>query len=204
MLNENLVKLGQKITLSKNTLLFSAGDSANGFYYVKAGEIRVYKMSAEGKEIELNRIKPGHFFGEVILFATDKFPVYAETIKNSEVLFFSKEIVLQELTRNLSLANFFVKLLAKRCLGLNRIIENLSLMTVRERLIKYILTLCPGDNSCLIKLKIKKTELAKQLGTISETLSRNLAELQKEKLIKVTGKHIRILNCPKLRAHIKG
>lgn len=203
MLNEDLAKLGQKKTLGKNTLLFSAGDPANGFYYVKSGEIRIYKMSAEAKEIEVNRLQPGDYFGEVILFAADKFPVYAEAVKNSEVLFFSKHSILQEIKQNPVLSQFFIKLLAQKCLNLNQRLENLSLQTVRERLIQYILNLCPGDNSCLIKLDIKKTELAKQLGTISETLSRNFAELQKENLIKVTGKQIKILNCPKLRNCIK-
>ena len=111
MLIEDLNKLGRSSIVAKKTLLFSAGEQANGFYYISSGEIRLYKMSASGKEIEVNRLKSGDFFGEVILFSSEKFPVYAETIKDSKVIFFAKNIILSELTRNTNLANFFIKLL---------------------------------------------------------------------------------------------
>jgi CRP-like cAMP-binding protein len=53
-------------------------------------------------------------------------------------------------------------------------------------------------------LEIKKTELARLLGTISETLSRNLRGLQRDGLIEVKGRRIRIKECSRLRKEIPG
>jgi CRP-like cAMP-binding protein len=51
-------------------------------------------------------------------------------------------------------------------------------------------------------LRLKKVELAKLLGTISETLSRNLKQMQDEGLIEVKGKKIYVKDCLKLRAEL--
>ncbi|MBU4330119.1 MAG: helix-turn-helix domain-containing protein, partial [Acidobacteria bacterium] len=53
-----------------------------------------------------------------------------------------------------------------------------------------------------VELPVKKTELAQMLGTVSETLSRNLAQLQEDGQIEVDGKNIRIIDCASLRSLI--
>jgi CRP/FNR family transcriptional regulator len=50
-----------------------------------------------------------------------------------------------------------------------------------------------------VELKVKKGELAKILGTISETLSRNLKHMQEEGLIDVEGNKVTVLDCTALR-----
>jgi CRP-like cAMP-binding protein len=49
---------------------------------------------------------------------------------------------------------------------------------------------------------VKKGDLAKMLGTISETLSRNLKHIQEEGLIEVEGNKVRIKNCPAMREEL--
>jgi CRP-like cAMP-binding protein len=44
--------IGRAKKYRKNELLFSAQQKANGFYYVQSGEIRVYKMDEQGREVE--------------------------------------------------------------------------------------------------------------------------------------------------------
>jgi CRP-like cAMP-binding protein len=92
-----------------------------------------------------------------------------------------------------------VDLLARKCVVLSNKIESLGLRTVRQRLIRYLLSRCSGEQTCLVELKVKKGELAKILGTISETLSRNLKHMQDEGLIEVEGNKITVKDCPALR-----
>jgi CRP/FNR family transcriptional regulator len=99
-----------------------------------------------------------------------------------------------------SVAKFFVNLLASKCVVLSRRVESLGLHTVRQRLIQYLLSSCLGNQQCIIELKVKKSELAKILGTISETLSRNLKQMQEEGLIEVEGSRIRVVDCCKMRS----
>jgi len=197
-----LTDLGQEQSHSVGQFLFHAHDPALGLYYVRSGEIRVYKMDEQGKEIEIVRLGTGDFLGEAILFVSDVFPVFAQAVKESQVVFMEKTRLFSRLDRDPALARFFAELLARKCVVLNRRIEALGLQTVRQRLIQYLLTRCRGQQECFIELDIKKSELAKLLGTISETLSRNLKQLQTEGFISVKGNTIQIHDCLLLKEEL--
>jgi CRP/FNR family transcriptional regulator len=186
----------------KGEVLFSAQEKAHGFYYVESGEIRVYKMDENGREVEIVRLDPGDFLGEAIVFVSSVFPFFAQAVKDSKVLYFGKSTILREMERDSSVAKFFVTLLAQKCVVLSSRIESLGLQTVRQRLIQYLLSNCSGEKQCLIELGIKKAELAKILGTISETLSRNLKQMQEEGLIEVEANRIRVVDCCRMRSEL--
>ena len=199
---DGLKEIGQFKRFQKDEILFSAQDKADGFYYVQSGEIRVYKMDEHGKESEVVRLGPGGFLGEAIVFVSSVFPVFAQALTSSDVLFFDKGKINQEMAKNPRIAMYFVDLLARKCLVLSNKIESLGLRTVRQRLIRYLLSDCSGEKKCLVELKVKKGELAKILGTISETLSRNLKQMQEEGLIEVEGNKIWIKNCRALQEEL--
>lgn len=199
---DNLKKLGQLKHFQKGEMLFAAQEKAVGFYYVGTGEIRVYKMDEQGREVEVVRLRPGDFLGEAIVFASSVYPVFAQAVMDSDVLFFAKRKINQEISHNPNIAMYFVDLLARKCVVLSNKIESLGLRTVRQRLIRYLLSQCSGEQKCLVELKVKKGELAKILGTISETLSRNLKHMQEEGLIEVKGNKVRIKNCTALREEL--
>ncbi len=196
-----IAKISTTKNIAKGTLLFQDGQSCAGFYYLVSGSIRVFSMDINGKEMEITRLNPGDFCGEAIAFAGKAFPVYAETAEKSTLLYFSKLAINTALKQSPELASFFLELLANKCITLNKRLETLSMSTVRQRLAKYLLQQCTGE-SCVITLAIKKGQLATELGTIIETLSRNFKQLEKAQLISVTGKKITILNCQGLRAEL--
>jgi CRP-like cAMP-binding protein len=195
-------ELGQAKTYAKDEFLFHADDPAEGFFYLQSGEVRVFKMDEQGKELEVVRLGPGDFFGEAIVFIQDRYPSYAQAVKDSEVLLFEKSKFFQNLEKDPEIGKFFLHLLAKKCIVLNKRIEALELRTVRQRLIQYLVSSCSSETSLDITLPMKKTELAKLLGTISETLSRNLKQLQEEGLISVEGNTIHIKDISRLKEEL--
>lgn len=201
-LEQKIIELGFSKVFTKDEFLFHADDPAEGFYYLVSGEIRVFKMDEQGKEVEVVRPNPGDFFGEAIVFVQKKYPSYAQAVKDSQVVFFEKNSFFQKLERDPDIGMFFLHLLAKKCIVLNKRIETLELRTVRQRLIQYLVSSCGSDISCVVALPMKKTELAKLLGTISETLSRNLKQLQEEGLITVEGHTIHIKDKSRLNEEL--
>jgi len=192
-------KIGRRHRVSRGETLFVEGESAESFFFVAAGEIRLYKMDSQGKEVEIVRLARGDFFGEAVAFVSGDFPAYAQAVADSEVLRFPRREVEEALGRYPSIARFFVKLLARKCVALNARIEALGLRTVRQRLIQFLLSRCSGGRECTVELKMQKGELARMLGTSGETLSRNLRQMQEEGLIEVRGRRITIKNCTALR-----
>jgi len=201
-LDDKIKKLGKPLFFKKDEFLFNAEDEANGFYYLLSGEVRVFKMDEQGREVEVVRIGPGGMLGEAIVFVASKFPSYAQAMKDSQILYFAKNEFFRKLEKDPSIAKFFLTLLAKKCVVLNKRIEALELQTVRQRLIRYLVTSCQGSQQCLVELPMKKGELAKLLGTISETLSRNLKQLQTEGLISVKGNVIQIHDSSRLKEEL--
>ncbi len=205
---ENLVvyilQRGEKHRYSAGEFLFHADDPAAGLFFLKSGEIRIFKMDKQGKEMEVVRLRNQSFFGEAILFTSETMPAYAQAVTETEVFSLPKKKLLEDLEKVPGLARELLTLLARKCLVLNQRIEVLSLQTVRQRLAQFLLSRCKGQNACTVSLDLKKTELAKLLGTISETLSRNLKQLQDENLIAVEGRLIHIRNCTGLQAELAG
>jgi CRP-like cAMP-binding protein len=201
-LENSIRELGILKKYKKDEHLFNAQDEADGFYYIESGEVRVFKMDEEGREIEIVRLEPGDFFGEAIVFVSSTYPSFATATKDSRVRYFPKRKILQQMEIDPNFSKFFINLLARKCVTLTKRIEALELQTVRKRLIQYLLSNCTGERDCLIELRTKKVELAKILGTVSETLSRNLRQMQDEGLIEVKGNKILVKNCPKLKEEL--
>ena len=72
-------------------------------------------------------------------------------------------------------------------------IHNLQL----RRLARYLVELSHGTKQ-IVELPISKSQLASNLGTVSETLSRTLRKLSEDDLIKVAGKKVEILDFGRL------
>jgi len=201
-LDKKIAALGVKRTYKKDVFLFLAEEDARGFFYVLSGEVRIFRMNDSGKEVEIVRLRPGDFFGEAIAIVSGKFPAFARAARDTEVLFFLRPEVMRSIQSDPAVAEFFLVLLANKCILLNERIETLNLRTVRQRLAQYLLAHCTAESSCAIDLAIKKYELAKHLGTISETLSRTFRKMEREGLIEVRGRRISVLDCDKLRQEL--
>ncbi len=195
--------LGVSRRFGRGELLFSEGDPAEGFYVLEAGEVRVYKMDENGREIEVARLRPGDSLGEAVAFTSGRFPSHAQALSDSRALFVTRSAVFHRIDSDPGLAKDLVVLLSGKCLALNRRIESLGLLTVRQRLAQYLLSQCSGRGLCRVDLAMKKGDLASLLGTVNETLSRTLRQMKEEGTIEVKGRRITIKDCPALRAELK-
>jgi CRP/FNR family transcriptional regulator len=179
----------------KGKTIFLEGDDCNGFYIVVAGKVKIYKVSFEGKEHILHIYGPGNPFGEVPVFSGQKFPANAQTILKSHLLFFPRTAFVGLISDNPSLSLNMLAILSMRLRQFTVQIENLSLKEVPGRLASYLLYLANEQGQeDFVALNISKGQLASLLGTIPETLSRILAKMNKQNLIEVSGRDIKLLD----------
>jgi CRP/FNR family transcriptional regulator, dissimilatory nitrate respiration regulator len=196
-----LLALGMRKQVSSGTILFQQGGQAESCYYLESGEFALRRSSRSGDEVEIARIGAGDWFGEIILFASSAYPAEAIAIQDSEVLVFRRSEVLS--SGEGEVHAFFLGLLARKCLALNRRIEELTVMDARERLARYIIDLCPGRRKgceggaspCSFPLPKKKREIAAVLGMAPETLSRTLRQMEEEGYFKMSGSRIEVPSC---------
>ncbi len=181
----------------KGELLFSEGEKALGFYVVASGKVKIYKLSAEGKERILHIVHPGGTFAEAAIFGDGNYPAYAEPLEKSQLIFFPKREFLQLLHEHSQIAINMIAGLSRFLRQFAMQLEELTFKDVPARLARYLLELA-GPREGRFDLPISKSQIASNLGTVSETLSRTFRKLSEDALIEVNGKSITILDRDRL------
>lgn len=175
-------------------IIFTEGEKAEGFYILLSGRLKIYKLSPEGKEQILHIIEDGEPFAEVALFSETTYPAYAEAIAQSQVMFFSRKAFHQLVREDPSIVMNMFAILSQRLKYFTRLVEDLSLKEVPQRLATYLIFLEKRDGSHDVSLGISKGQLASLLGTIPETLSRIMAKMAAKGIIAMQGRRIRIVD----------
>ncbi|MEE4262312.1 MAG: Crp/Fnr family transcriptional regulator [Desulfobacteraceae bacterium] len=192
---EAIKKIAIEKQLNKGEMVVSEGDEGRGFFIIAEGRVKVFKVSADGKEQILHIFGPGQPFGEVPVFAGQRFPANAQAIDKARVLFLPRSSIVGLITANPSLALNMLAEMSKKLRLFAAQIENLSLKEMPARLASYLIHLAEEQGQEeVVTLKISKGQLASVLGTIPETLSRVFAKLSGNNLIRVDGKNITILD----------
>ncbi len=196
----DLAAIAGELTLRKREAIFHEGQPGKGFYVVVSGRVKIFKLSAEGKEQILHIFGAGEPFGEVPVFAGRNFPANAESMEECRLLFFPRDSFVALIKRNPTIALNMLAVLSRRLRVFSSLIEDLSLKEVPGRLAAYLLYLAGKEGGAKeLELTITKAQLAGLLGTIPETLSRILGKMTAQGLIESDGRKIRILDPEGLR-----
>ena len=197
-----LLEISNKKWVPKNTTIFSEGETAKGFYLVVSGKIKIFKISPDGKEHILHIFGPGEPVGEVAVFSEQDYPAFAGTLKESHLLNFPRSRFLDLARERPQILLNMLATLSVRLRQFAQKIERLSLKEVASRLAEVLLEMA-GDTEptaeSLIELTITKGQLASQIGTTPETLSRTFQKLTTQGLIQVDRKRVAILNLEGLK-----
>lgn len=185
--------------------VFSEGQAGSGFYVVINGRIKIFKLSAEGKEQILHIFGSGEPFGEVPVFEGRRFPAHAVALDDSLFLFFPRSSFVELIRKNPSLSLNMLAVLSRRLRRFTALVDDLSLKEVPGRLAAHLLYLSDNkDGVHQIILDLPKGQLAGLLGTIPETLSRILTKMIKQRLIESEGARITILDRQGLEDLVEG
>jgi CRP/FNR family transcriptional regulator len=199
--HEALGRIALRRSFRKGERIFSEGDEGSGFYLIVSGRVKIFKISPDGKEQILHFVGPGESFAEVSVFTGQGFPADAVAAVQSGLLFFARSSFMSLIRRDPALALNMLAQLSRRLRQFAGLIEDLSLKEIPGRLAKYLLYLDGRDGDAgAVELDVSKGQLAALLGTIPETLSRILAKMNRQGLIRSRGAQIRILDRAGLEA----
>lgn len=190
---------------SSGELLFSEGEPCNGLHIIAYGKIRIFKTSVNGREQVLAVNVPGESVAELPVFDGGPFPASAIAIEDSEIAFISRRDFQAYCMDHPEVALKVLQVVGSRLRRLVGIIEELSFTTIRQRLISVLLKLAESGGKKTtrgIEFQLPAThqELANQLGTVRELVSRNLMRLQAEGLLDVDARQIVIKDMAGLKA----
>ncbi|MBN1422179.1 MAG: Crp/Fnr family transcriptional regulator [Planctomycetes bacterium] len=180
--------------------LFRDGDEARHFFVVLHGRIKVFKVSFAGKEQILHVLGPWSTVAEAAAFAGGRFPASAEAMEPSRVIEIDGRRLAALLEARPALALRVIEGLCAKLREFNARIEDLSLKDVTARLAQYLVSRAERQGGAPVcRLDIAKHQLAAEIGTIAETLSRTMGRLKQRGWIEERPEGIALLAPDRLR-----
>ena len=192
------------VRLNDGQRLFDHGQPARHFFYLRTGQLKLFRSSPSGGEKIIEIVQPRETFAQAVMFMEPSggYPVSAEAIEPSVLLGFDSEVMRSVLRESVDTCFRVLASLSHRLRQQVDEIEKLTLHPAISRVAGYLVAQVPGDVplSPEIHLTAPKNVIASRLGIQPETFSRVASRLMKDDLICVQGQYIVLLDVEGLRA----
>ena len=192
---------------SAGETIFTEGEPCSGLYVVESGHIRIFKSSAGGREQVLSIDGPGSSVAELPVFDGGNYPASVAAIEDVTLLFVSKQDFQALCLAHPQVALKVLRVVGARLRRLVGIIEELSFTTVRHRLASFLYRIARTEGRRVtegIEVSLPSNqELASQIGTVRELVSRNLSRFHSEGILKIDGRSATIIDLKALEAELQ-
>lgn len=161
---------------------------------VASGSMKVYQLSASGKEQLLRVVEPGGYEGESQLLGVPNESLFGEALEKTEICVLRQKDFSELLLHYPALS---LKLLAINAEKLTKVQQQttfLMMEKVEERVSVYLLDLAKATGKDHFFLPMKMKELAAFIGTTPETLSRKFKLLEENGYVKRENREVWIID----------
>lgn len=196
-----LVRAFRKV--ARGEALYRAGDAFRNLYAIKAGEFKTVLSMADGRE----QVTGFHVAGEALGMEgvhDGRHVVDAIALESSVLCVLPFAQMEQLCSESAPMRRHVYRLMSGEIVRESRLAVMLGSMRAEERVSAFLLNLARrqlarrhSDNE--LRLRMSRKDLGSYLGITLETVSRVLSKFQRERLIQVSGKMIRILDAAGLR-----
>lgn len=190
-------------TVKKGTILHNGNRECVGLFLIRSGQLRVYVLSEEGREITLYRL----FERDICLLSAScmmrslQFEVTVQAEKETNFWVIPTEVY-QSLMRDSALiANYTNELMASRFSEVMWLMEQVMWKSLDKRVAEFLLQEASIEGT--YQLKITHEAIAHHLGSHREVITRMLRYFQRENVVKLSRGMVTILDESKLLA-LKG
>ena len=195
-------ELYQVIEFKKGDLIASRDETCNKLMILIKGTVKGEMLNYSGKTIKIEDISAPKPLAIAFLFGgNNKFPVDIIANDYVKIIVLPKETVIKFIQKSELFLRNYLNVISNRTQFLSQKLYFLSYKTIKEKLVNYILELS-GKEKKVIELPKSHQEIAELFGVTRPSLSRGLAELEKDGIIAVNRKEIKILNQQKLSGYL--
>lgn len=196
-----ILETSHPVNLQDGQSLFETGDPARRFFLVLRGQMKLFRLSAEGNEKVIDIIQPGNTFAEALMFLDQPaYPVSATALGETRVLSFDNRRFIWLLRGSVDTCFRVMGTMSQRLRGLIKEIDDLTLQSATSRIAAMLLKLMQKADSEEFTLHAPKGVLASRLSVKPETFSRILHHLSDQGIVQVRSNRIRVTDAEKLRA----
>ncbi len=194
---QDLDRAGQRKLFAKHEFIFKAGNPGRHVYFLQQGRVKICQPATEGKDVILWFCFAGDMFGMAEVAQGGGRVVHAQACEASEVLVLSQTELTEYLKTHSAAALLIMQVLAGRLRALGDVIVNLINDDAQTRIIKLILRLATRygvrvDQDIHLNIQLTHQEIADMVGTTRQTVTSVLSLLQRQGLVRLENRRIRI------------
>ena len=184
---------------ARNVVVVSEGDPTDSLYVVLSGKVKAFISDESGREVVLNTIAAGDYFGEMVLDGGAR-SASIMTLEPSKFYVIPQRDVEAMLAKNPEFARNMLRKLIGKVRSLTARVLDLSLKDVYGRLVKYLEESAVDEGGRrVVADRLTQSDIAARIGGSREMVSRILRDLAQGGYIAMDSKRIRVLK--KLPAH---
>lgn len=181
----------------KKSLVFDQGDPTQLVYLIKRGQVRVARLTPEGKEVTVAILGAGDLFGEETLFDNEARTTVAVCMEESLLCTARAEDLFALLSRDPRLALNVAKILSDRLGEASATMEDLAYAKVSDRIIHLFERLAGEHGRATTKgtridVRLTHADIASLIGSTRETVSLEMSNLIKAGRIRHDGRYVTI------------
>ncbi|TES90035.1 MAG: Crp/Fnr family transcriptional regulator [Desulfobacteraceae bacterium] len=199
-----LAGMARKRSFNKGELIFTTDQKCRNLHILHSGAIKIFIVSAEGREQIIHFLKPMVFFGEEILFGDNKYEANAQALCETVLFDIGKKKMENFLLSHPQVGIAMLAYFGKKMRRLIKMVGDMALKDVQGRLVCRLVQMAHEEGEKIeggVEIKgLTQEELACNIGTVRESLSRCLTRLQDAKLIKLSRKKILVHDVNRLQA----
>jgi CRP/FNR family transcriptional regulator len=175
-------------------IIFREGEPCTGLHIIQTGNVKLYKISPQGREMIVRTFGEGDSFNEVPVFDENVNPISVAAISNAEIWVVSCKVIRLAMQKHPEMATSIILNLTKNLRMLIGLVEELSFYQVTNRLARLIHQLPDEQLQGKNDQRLTQDELAARLGTVREVVARSLKELEHSGAIEVVRRQIQIVD----------
>lgn len=202
---EGLVELNKHkhcIHFRRNDTIFKENNYPHGIYCMNSGKVKITKAGHDGKDQIVRLAKAGDVLGYRSLLANEPYKASAITLDDSSVCLVPRETFFSLVKQHASLSGKIIQLLNNDLNTAENLLLSMAQKSLRERVAEMLVLLKETygyeKDGQTIALRLKREDMANLVGTNTESVVRFLSEFNKNQLIYLEGKKIKILQFDKL------
>lgn len=186
----------------KKAEIFSEGDMPLHVYFVKSGNVKTFKSHPDGKEFITNLYVANDFFGFEPVLENENYKESAVALQDSELISVPRHDFMLMIQSHPDVSASFINLLCKKVAERERQLLSLAYNSVRQRTADALLkSVSLKDDKAVIA--ISREDLAKMVGTASESVIRVLSDFKDEGIIEIESGKIKITHPAKLEKVVR-
>ena len=175
----------------KHKTIVEEGLPGDYMYVIREGQVKVTKLSGDGREKILELFGPGSFFGEMSLIDNSPRSASVKTLAETRILALSRSDVLGVLRRSPDIAMAVIKELTRRVRQVDEHASSLSFQRVKQRTQGLLQRLAKdevGEDGWRTTPALTHQQIADMVGTSRETVTRVVKGLKTAGWLKQEGK----------------